>query len=61
MTANSEEGCKMLTHKCLEEFIKEKKLDQRAQAFFMEDYVYDFFITFHEVECCVMKGKSCMR
>ena len=61
MTANSEESCKTLTQKCLEEFIKEKKLDQRAQAFFVEDYVYNPFITFHEVECCVMKGKSRMR
>ena len=57
MTANSEESCKTLTQKCLEEFIKEKKLDQRAQAFFVEDYVHDLFITFHEAECCVMKGK----
>jgi len=56
MTANSEETCKMLTQNCLEEFIKEKKSDQRAQVFFVEDYVHDLFITFHETEC-VMKGK----
>ena len=60
MTANSEESCKTLTQKCLEEFIKEKKSDQRAQAFLVEDYVQDLFITFHEAECCVMKGK-CFR
>ena len=47
MTANSDESCKTLTQKCLEEFIKEKKSDQRAQAFFVEDYVHDLFITFH--------------
>ena len=57
MTANSEESCKTLTQKCLEKLIKEKKSDQRAQAFFVEDYVHDLFITFHEAECCVMKGK----
>ena len=57
MTANSEESCKTLTQKCLEEFIKEKKSEQRAQAFFVEDYVHDLFITFHEAECCVIKGK----
>ena len=56
MTANSEESCKTLTQKCLEELIKEKKSDQRAQAFFVEDYVHDLFITFHKAEC-VMKGK----
>ena len=52
MTANSEESCKTLTQKCLEEFIKEKKSDQRAQAFFVEDYVHDLFITFHEAVLC---------
>jgi len=26
-------------------------------VFFVEDYVHDLFITFHEAECCVMKGK----
>ena len=57
MTANSEETCKTLTQRYLDEFIKEKKSDQRAQAFFMEDYVHDLFITFHKAECCVMKGK----
>ena len=61
MTANSEESCKTLTQKCFEEFIKEKKLDQRAKVFFVKDYVHDLFITFHEVECCVMKGKRCVR
>jgi len=60
MTANSKESCKTLTQKCLEEFIKEKKSDQRAQAFLVVDYVQDLFITFHEAECCVMKGK-CFR
>jgi len=57
MTANSEETCKTLTQRYLDEFIKEKKSDQRAQAFFVEDYVHYLFITFHKAECCVMKGK----
>ena len=43
MTANSEETCKILTQRCLEEFIKEKKSDRKAQAFFVEDYVHDLF------------------
>ena len=60
MSANSEEVCKTLTKKCLEEFIKEKKSDQRAQASFVEDYVHDLFVTFQEAECCVLKGK-CFR
>ena len=57
MTPYSEETCKTLTQNCLEEFIKEKKSNQRIQAFFVEDYVHDLFITFHQDECCVMKGK----
>ena len=57
MTANREKNCKALTQNCLEAFIKEKKSDQRAQAFFVEDYVHDLFITFQQAECCVMKGK----
>ena len=57
MIANNEESCKTLTQNCLEEFIKEKKSDQRAQAFFVEDYVHNLFITFHQAEYCVMKGK----
>ena len=60
MSANSEEVCKTLTKTCLEEFIKEKKSDQTAQAFFVEDYVHDLFVTFQEAECCVLKGK-CFR
>ena len=60
MSANSEEVCKTLTKKCLEEFIKEKKSDERAQAFFVEDCVHDLFVTFQEAECCVLKGK-CFR
>ena len=41
------------------EIVKEKKSDQRAQAFFVEDYVHNLFnfIIFHEVECCVVNGK----
>ena len=52
MTAYSEETCRTLTQNCLEEFIKEKKSNQRIQAFFVEDYVHD-----HQAECCVMKEK----
>ena len=52
MTAYSEETCKTLTQNCLEEFIKEKKSNQRIQAFFVEDYVHDL-----QAECCVMKRK----
>jgi len=55
MTANSEETYKTLTQRCLDEFIKEEKSDQRAQAFFVEDHVHKLFIAFHEAECCVMK------
>ena len=57
MSANSEEVCKILTKKCLEELIKEKKSDQRAQAFFVEDYFHDLLVTFQESGCCVLKGK----
>ena len=32
-------------------------MDQRAQAFFVEDYVRDLYIIFHQCECCVLKGK----
>ena len=57
MAANSEETCKTFMKNCLEDFIKEKRKDQRAQAFFVEDYVHDLYITFHQCECCVLKGK----
>ena len=59
ITANGGEICKTLIQKCLEKFVKEKKSDQRAQAFFVEDYVHNLFnfIIFHEVECCVVNGK----
>ena len=57
MTAYSEETFKTLTQNCLEEFIKEKKSNQRIQAFLVEEYVHDLFITFPQFECCVMKGK----
>ena len=50
MTTNSGKTCKSLTRKCLKEFIKGKKTYQRAQAFFVEDYVHDLFMTFHEAE-----------
>ena len=45
MTAKSEETCKTLTQKCLDEFIKDKKSDHRAQVFFVEDYVHNAFVT----------------
>ena len=51
MTAYSDETCKLL--RGIKE--KEKKLDQRAQAFFVEDYVHNLFI--HQAECCVIERK----
>jgi len=54
---SGEETCKTFIKDCLEDFIKEKRMDQRAQAFFVEDFVHDLYITFHQRECCVLKGK----
>ena len=48
MALTSRESCKQLTRKSLEEFIKEKKTDTRAQAFFVKDYVHDCSVTFHD-------------
>ena len=54
MTTNSGKTCKSLTRKYLKEFIKgKKKSDQRAQAFFVEDYVHDLLSPFTK-----LKGKS---
>ena len=54
----SVETLKNSTKRCLEDFIKAKKVDSRAQAFFLEDYVHDLMVTFDEAaECCVVKGK----
>ena len=49
MTANSEETCKILTQNCLEEFIKEKKSDQRAQAFLWKIMFTIFLSPFRKV------------
>ena len=60
MSADSEEVCKTLTKSAWRSLSRRKKSDQRAQAFFVEDYVHALFVTFQEAECCVLKGK-CFR
>ena len=62
MTVYSEETCKTLTQNCLEEFIKGKKSDQGAQAFFVEDYVHDIFFNlshFTKLNLVLWKEQIC--
>ena len=60
MSADSEEVCKTLTKIAWRSLSRRKKSHQRAQAFLVEDYVHELFVTFQEAECCVLKGK-CFR